>query len=76
MSNNPRYAVSAGDNSTDLGCVGHSATRIGARTLGRKHVDACLPGGCGSYTVRDHDGQTVERGERTLQTGYRWRTYE
>lgn len=66
------YTVHAGDNSTDLGMVGRCKTRAEARQLGRKQVDRCLPGGCGTYTIRDAEGQDVERGERTLRTGYRW----
>lgn len=68
-----QYTVHAGDHSTDLGCVGRAATLREARALGRHQVDGCLPGGCGIYTVRDASGQTIERGERTLRTGYRWR---
>ena len=66
------YTVHAGDHSTDLGMVGRASTLRSARALGRKQVDGCLPGGCGTYTIRDADGQDVERGERSLRTGYRW----
>lgn len=40
---------------------------------GDHSTDLGMVGRCGSLrTVRDADGQDVERGERTLRTGYRW----
>ena len=67
-----KYTVTAGDVSTDLGVMGRCASLREARRVGRRAVDACLPGGSGTYVIRDADGKEVERGERTMRTGYAW----
>jgi len=66
------YTITAGDNSTDLGRVGTAKTIIGAKSIGRAAVRDALPGGEGSYKVRDAAGREVLVEERSIRTGGEW----
>jgi hypothetical protein len=68
------YTITAGDNSTDLGIVGRSPTKFGAKILGRRAVRESLPNGCGGYRVWDDAGRQVAGESRTIRTDYRWTT--
>lgn len=67
------YTITAGDNSTELGCIGTAKTILGAKRIGRAAVRDSLPRGEGSYKVRDADGREVLIEERSIRTGGEWR---
>lgn len=66
------YTITAGNNSTDLGVVGHAETLIGAKRIGRVAVRDSLPNGQGNYKVRDAEGLEVLVEEYSVRTDYRW----
>ena len=67
-----QYTITAGDNSTDLSCVGTARTTAAAKRIGRDTVRACLPNGEGTYKVIDEDGREVFTGERSMRTDRKW----
>lgn len=66
------YQITAGNNSTDLGVVGSSATLLGAKRIGRKAVREQLPNGQGSYKVFDQAGREVKGEECSIRTDNKW----
>lgn len=69
------YTITAGNNSTDLGVVGHADTYLGAKRIGRKAVREMLPDGQGSYTIKHNHmtfAESMEREERSIRTGNQW----
>ena len=67
------YYVTAGNNSTDLGCVGRANTLLAAKRIGRKAVRNSLPNGQGSYRIwADYGDRQVGGGTCDIRTGSRW----
>lgn len=70
------YTITAGDNSTDLGVVGHADTFLGAKRIGRRVVRMTLPNGAGIYTIHNrHVPGKWYREERSIKTGFRWAAF-
>ena len=63
------WTVTAGNNSTDLGAVGHARTIAGARRVGRRAVLASLPNGEGSWTAWTEQHEPIAHEERSTRTG-------
>ena len=66
-----RFSVTAGNNSTDLGRVGTSATIGGAQRIGRRIVLERLPNKEGSYKIINSAGCELMTGERSLRTAFK-----